>query len=123
MTDSILTTTKKALGISADYTAFDPDIIMHINSVFSTLNQLGVGPAVTFMIMDDTETWSEFIGTNQDINSVKTYMYLRVRLYFDPPATSFALAAMEKQIEELGWRLNVQGEGVRYPWIPPEETS
>lgn len=123
MTDSILTTTKKALGISAEYTAFDLDIIMHINSVFSTLNQLGVGPASTFMILDDTETWADFIETNQDINSVRTYMYLRVRLYFDPPATSFAIAAMEKQIEELGWRLNVQGEGARYPWIPPEETS
>lgn len=120
MTDSILITTKKALGISADYEAFDVDIIMYINSVFSTLNQLGVGPAESFAIDDDTSTWAEFIGSEKNINSVKTYVYLRVRLLFDPPATSFAINAMEKQVEEFGWRLNVQGEGVRHPWTEPE---
>lgn len=114
MTDSILNTVKKVLGLDPDYTAFDTDVIMHINSVFSTLHQLGVGPSQAFQIQDETETWFEFLGNETSINSVKTYVYLRVRLIFDPPATSFTIAAMEKQAQELEWRLNVQQEGERY---------
>jgi len=118
VTDSILDGTKKALGIGYEYVEFDPDIIMHINSVFSTLQQLGVGEdhENSFMILDNTSTWTEFIGTEKNVNAVKSYMYLRVRLLFDPPATSFAQDSMQKQAQELEWRLNVQMEGVRHPF-------
>lgn len=102
---SILTSTKKLLGIEEDYTAFDLDITLHINSVFSTLYQLGVGPAGGFSIEDKTEVWEAFIGTTDGIFSVKTYVVLRVKLLFDPPATSFAIDSFDKQIKELEWRL------------------
>ena len=105
--NSILDTTKKALGISPEYDVFDVDIIMHINSVFSTLQQLGLGPKDGFSIEDNTKLWSEFIGDTKNIEAVRSYMYLRVRLLFDPPATSFAITAFEKQAQELEWRLNV----------------
>lgn len=110
MDESILNSTKKVLGIDASYTAFDPDITMHINSVFSTLQQLGVGPVEGFEITGVEEKWSDFI-TDKRLNSVKTYVYLRVRLLFDPPATSFHQESMQNQIKELEWRLNVQTEG------------
>lgn len=110
MPDSILNGTKKALNVPADYDAFDPDIIMHINSVFSTLNDLGVGPAEGFRIDDDTVEWSAFLDGDERFNDVKSYMYLRVRLLFDVPATSFTIAAFEKQIEELTWRINTRRE-------------
>lgn len=117
MTDSILDSTKKILGIDPEYTAFDIDIITHINSVFSTLDQLGIGPEGGFMIEDNTATWSEFLGSDPRLNPVKTYMYLRVRLAFDPPATSFHLDAMQKQIQEHEWRLNVYRESSH--WVDP----
>lgn len=104
--DSILDTTKKVLGLASDYTAFDTDILMHINSVFSTLNQLAVGPPDTFLIEDNTATWSEFIQGKNAINMVKSYMNLRVRMLWDPPTTSFTQDAFSKQILELEWRLN-----------------
>ena len=110
MNDSILNTTKKVLGLDPDYTAFDTDITIHINSVFSTLQQLGVGPPDSFAISGVEETWSQFIGGSKNINAVKTYVYLRVRLLFDPPATSFTIASMERQATELEWRLQVQVE-------------
>ena len=105
--NSILQSTKKLLGLDASYDAFDLDITTHINSAFSTLYQAGVGPLEGFFIEDDTNTWDQFIGNKMYINDVKTYIYLRVRLLFDPPVSSFGLAAIEKQIEELIWRLNV----------------
>jgi hypothetical protein len=108
MINSILTSTKKVLGIDEDYTVFDEDIIMHINSVFMTLSQLGVGSSSGFQIEDDEAVWSDFVGADLNLNAVKTYIYLRVRLLFDPPTTSFVLTAMEQQIKELEWRLNVQ---------------
>lgn len=117
MTDSILTSTKKVLGIAEDYTAFDADITMHINSVLSTMNQLGVGPDGGFFIEDETATWFEFLGTEQNVASAKTYVYLRVRLLFDPPTTSFAISAMENQMREFEWRLTTQMEGVRQAWL------
>ena len=120
--DSILDTTKKVLGIEQPYTIFDTDIIMHINSVFTILTQLGVGPDEGFMIEDNTKTWSNFIGEVKIINAVKSYMYLRVRHLFDPPATSFAIAANEKQYAEFEWRLNVIMEGIRHPWPTPTST-
>jgi hypothetical protein len=86
---SILTSTKKNLGLAEDYTVFDQDIITYINSAFSTLTSLGVGPASGFMIQDATTEWVEFIGNDPQLNQVKTYIYLRARMLFDPPATSF----------------------------------
>lgn len=117
MNSSILTSVKKNLGIAEDYTAFDEDILMHINSVFSTLTQLGLGPIEGFDIADKTAVWSDFLGTNKKLNSVKTYVYLKVRLLFDPPSTSYLIAAMEKQVEEIGWRLNVTREET--DWVDP----
>lgn len=112
--DSILDTTKKLLGLESDYTPFDLDVITHINSVFFELQQLGVGPTNGFSIVDKTSNWSEFVGTQQ-INAVKSFMFVKVRLLFDPPASSFALESMSKQAEQMAWRLNIQQEGVRHP--------
>lgn len=114
---SILNDTKKNLGIADDYTAFDIDVLMHINSALATLNQIGIGPAEGFEVLDTTETWADFFGTDLRLNSVKTYVYLKTRLGFDPPATSFHIAALERQIEQLEWRLNVVREGAA--WVDP----
>ena len=117
--DSILDTTKKILGLDADYTAFDLDIITHINSVFFTLQQLGVGPKDGYHIIDNTASWTIYLGVNQNLNAVKSYLYMRVRLLFDPPSTSYAIESMNKQAQELEWRLNVYSEGVKHPWETP----
>lgn len=117
MPNSILNSTKKILGIEPDYTAFDQDIMMHINSVFSTLQQLGIGPDIGFAIEDSDSEWVDFFGDDPRLNSVKTYVYLRVRLLFDPPSTSFLLNAMKEQIQEIEWRLNVHREGES--WMNP----
>lgn len=121
MTSSILNSTKKILGISPDYTAFDLDIITHINSVFSTLQQLGVGPEIGFMIEDDTAVWEDLLGGDPRLNSVKTYVYMRVRLMFDPPSTSFAINSLQEQVREMEWRLNVNYE--RTGWVSPDTSS
>jgi hypothetical protein len=118
MTDSILDSTKKTLNLASDYTAFDQDIILHINSVFSTLNQLGIGPAGGFMIADNVPVWSDFLEGDLRLNNVKTYMYLRVRMLFDPPTLGYLIDAMKAQITELEWRINVQRESVA--WIDPD---
>lgn len=110
MEDSILTSTKKILGISADYTAFDLDIVVHINSVFSVLQQLGIGPTGGFSIEDADGTWSQYLGDDPGLNLVRSYMYLKVRMLFDPPGTSFHLESMNKMIQEAEWRLNLQYE-------------
>lgn len=110
MSDSILTNTKKILGIEDDYTAFDVDVMTHINSVFSTINQLGIGPEDGFSIEDKTATWDAFLGDDLRLNSIKTYVYLRVRLLFDPPTTSFAISALQEQVKELEWRLSTYRE-------------
>lgn len=107
---SILTTTKKMLGIAADYNHFDTDIIIHINSVFMTLNQLGVGPEEPVSITSEIETWSEAFGSTKNIEAIKTYTYLKVRLLFDPPASSTVLEAMNKQAAEYEWRLHIQAQ-------------
>lgn len=123
MINSILDSTKKVLGIETDYTAFDDDVIMHVNSAFSTLQQLGIGPPEGFEITNQESVWADFIGAEKVLNPVKTYVYLRVRLLFDPPATSFAIDAMQKQIEQLEWRLNVLREGIVYPTLTEDETD
>lgn len=118
--NSILDDVKKMLGLGVGYTAFDTDVIIHINSTFSTLHQLGIGTVDPFEIVDNTATWSQFLGANKLINSAKTYMFLKVRMYFDPPATSFSQTAMNEQIRELEWRLNAAADKV-YTELPPLE--
>ncbi len=120
MSDSILDTTKKALGITSEYTEFDIDIIMHINSVFATLYQIGVGPNQSFAISDKSTKWSDFIGDDAFINSVRSYMYLKVRLLFDPPATSFVIESMNKMAQEYEWRLSLYAPEAKYPSVLPE---
>jgi hypothetical protein len=107
MEDSILKSIKKLLGLDPEYTVFDMEIIIHINSVFSVLHQLGAELSNEFIIEDDTAKWSDFIGEKQHIQLIKTYMYLKVRLVFDLPGTSFAIAAFEKQAAELEWRISI----------------
>lgn len=109
--DSILESIKKLLGIDSEYTVFDTDIIIHINSAFMILNQLGVGPKEVFEITGKDETWDSFLGDRLiDLSAVKSYIYLKVRSMFDPPTNSFAVDAMDRQIKEYEWRLNVQAE-------------
>lgn len=117
MEESILLSTKKILGLDATYTAFDLDVITHINSVFSTLTQLGLGPPNGFMIEDEGSEWAEFIGSDFNLSAVKTYVYLRVRLLFDPPTTSYHITALNEQIQELEWRLNSYRESTA--WVEP----
>lgn len=110
MNDSILDTIKQLLGIQSDYTAFDTDIIVHINSAFMALNQLGVGPTECFSIDGSGEEWAEFVDESIDLEAVKTYIYLKVRTIFDPPSSSVVMESMNKNISEFEWRLNVQVE-------------
>lgn len=117
MEESILNSVKKALGIGPDYDAFDTDVIIHINSVFSTLNQLGIGPDEGFMIEDADAKWEDFLLNDKRLNSVKTYVYLKVRILFDPPTSGFVLTALQEQTKELEWRLNVYREGRDYEHI------
>ena len=108
--ESILTSIKKLLGIDEEYTQFDSDIIMHINSVFLNLTQLGVGPSEGFQIEDDSDTWEDFIGDSNHLQAVKSYVYLKVKLLFDPPLSSSVIESMNRMIAELEWRLNVAVE-------------
>ena len=105
---SILNTIKKMLGLDANYTAFDTDIIVHINSALMTLTQLGVGSPSGFSITSSLATWQDFIGTASDLEAIKSFIYLKTRLAFDPPATSFVLEAIKAMISEYEWRINVQ---------------
>lgn len=111
MNDSILNDVKKLLGIMESYEHFDVDIIIHINTAFSTLTQLGVGPSDGFSITNKTETWADFIGDDYlKFQSVKTYIYLKVKMIFDPPSNSSATEAIKSTISELEWRLNINAE-------------
>ena len=106
MDESILTSIKKLLGITEDYQHFDQDLIMHINSVLMTLTQIGVGPVGGMLITDDSTTWEEFAGEVTDLGGIQSYVYLKVKLLFDPPQTSSVAEAINRQINELEWRLN-----------------
>lgn len=108
--ESILTSVKKLLGIAEEYTAFDPDIIMSINSVFAILEQLGVGPDGGFSITDSSTTWNDYFRASEDIEqneAVKNYIALKVKLMFDPPMSSTVMQATTNLTSELEWRLNV----------------
>lgn len=117
MVDSILTSVKKIIGIAEADTSFDADVILHTNTVFSVLHQLGIGPTEGFMIEDATPTWDDFLAGDKRLNMVKTYIYLRVRLLFDPPQTSFVIESLNKQIEELEVRMSIVREGDS--WVDP----
>lgn len=106
---SILRSTKKILGLSPDYDAFDLDVATHINTAFFTLQQLGVGPADGFMIEDADAEWSELELHRVSLAAVKTYVYLKVRLLFDPPENSRHVQALEDQVDELEGRLRLEG--------------
>lgn len=107
--ESILTSVKKMLGITEEYEHFDADIIMHINSILSVLQQLGVGPETGYQITGKDETWEDFLGTSDPrLNMVKSYLYAKVRMIFDPPQSSIVAEAMKNTIAEMEWRLNVQ---------------
>lgn len=107
--DSILVSIKKLLGIDASYTAFDVDVIVHINTAFAVLNQLGVGPADGFMIEGEVESWDDYI-TDNNFSMVKTFVYLKVRLAFDPPTSTALIESMNNTLNELTWRLELEGQ-------------
>ena len=105
--ESIFKTIKSLLGPDADYDVFDNDILIFINSALATLTQLGIGPAEGFRITGDTETWHDLLGDYKDLESVKSYVYMKVRLIFDPPSNSTVMNAYEEACKEYEWRLNV----------------
>lgn len=107
--ESILTSIKKLLGIAEEYDHFDHDVIMHINTALMILTQLGVGPSEGFLIEDDTATWNDFTQDSTKFEAIKSYVYLRVRLLFDPPS-GVATEALNGAIKEFEWRLNVAAE-------------
>lgn len=111
MDDSILTTIKKMLGIDADYTVFDTDIIVFINAAFMVLAQLGIGDREGFKISSADQTWASFISDFPDLyESVKTFIYLKVKVLFDPPANSYVMTSYNNTIDEYAWRLNIEAE-------------
>lgn len=107
--ESILTSVKQLLGIMEEYEHYDADIILHINTVFMILRQIGVGPEEGFSISDKSTTWDEFVPTKM-IEAVKTYTYLKVRLLFDPPSSSIVTESVNRMITELEWRINLEME-------------
>lgn len=110
--ESILTSIKKMLGIAEEYEHFDTDIIIHINSVFSILTQLGVGPSEGFSIKDENAKWADFISDEKSLESVKSYMYLKVKLLFDPPLSSAVIESTNRMINEFECRLNIAAETI-----------
>ena len=109
MNESILTTVKAGiLGITEEYEAFDAQLIVHINSAISTLTQLGVGPSDGYYISDDEDVWTDFIGDSKLLEHVKQYVVLSVKRVFDPPSNSFLVDIINKQLEELVWRICVR---------------
>lgn len=111
--ESILTSIKAMLGITEDYTHFDTELIMHINSAFSILAQIGVGPSAGFSIQDSYTTWSDFMAQDSRLEMVKTYMYQKVKFMFDPPDRSSIKDVMQKQIEEFEFRLSIAADEVK----------
>ena len=107
MEESIFKTIKQLLGPDADYDVFDQDVLIFINTAIATLTQLGVGPSEGFRVTGESETWSDFIGDRKDIDSVKSYIYMKVRLAFDPPTSGTVSTAYEEACKEYEWRLNV----------------
>lgn len=115
MDDSILTSIKKALGITEDYEVFDFELLMHINSALANLVQFKVGPPSGLMIEDKDAVWSDLVGTNKKLNNVKTYIFLKTKLLFDPPGTPHLLTAFEERIREEEFRLMVESDQPTLP--------
>lgn len=111
--DSILLSIKKMIGVPKDYDVFDPDIIIHINTVFDSLNQMGVGPEEGFSISDSSTEWSEFLTFGKNSEMVKTYIYLKVRMLFDPPSNGTLSNVLSEQIKEYEWRLLIFADELR----------
>ena len=120
MEESILKSTKKILGLADDYTPFDLNVITHINAAFSKLDQLGVGPEGGFFIEDETALWSDYVVPQNQLHVVKTYIYLSVRILFDPPGIGFLVTSLNDQLKEYEWRLNVLRETVLIENAPEE---
>lgn len=114
---SILSDVKKSIGLDADYDAFDTDIIMHINTVLRIVNQLGIGKLGYVISAEDPGSWSTFLGPREnELSEVKTYIYAKVRLIFDPPSVGSHVTALENIVKELEWRMNVQIDPPDYDW-------
>ena len=113
MQDSILMTIRKLVCGNPYADHFDTDLLVHINACFSILNQLGVGPENGFVVTDETQSWSSYSDNDRILNMVKTYITLKVRVIFDPPLTSSVLEAMNKEISQLEWRLNVAVDPIK----------
>jgi hypothetical protein len=113
MMGSILTSIKKLLGIAEEYTHFDADLIMHINSVLSILTQIGVGPAEGFSIKDKSSVWEDFVPENSKWELIKSYTYMKVKLLFDPPLSSAVIESTNRIISELEWRIQVAADPVK----------
>lgn len=107
MYNSILQDTKEMLGIPAHVKDFDPPLILHCNTVLATLTQLGVGPTEGFYILDDTDIWEELIQ-ERNLHNIKAYVYLKVKLLFDPPANATLVNSMESQLREIEWRISME---------------
>ena len=120
MSESILSTTKLMLGIAPEYTHFDPIIIPHINTALMILNQMGVGPEEPMMITDASTTWESFLGSKADINAVKTWVGLKVRLLFDPPQNSAHINAINENLKELEWRLYSAKSSKNFDYKSPD---
>lgn len=110
--ESVLTSIKKMLGIEEEYTHFDADLIIHINSVLSILNQIGVGPSEGFSIEDEKNVWTDFIPQSPKLEFVKSYVYMKVKLLFDPPISSAAIESTNRLISELEWRIQVAADPI-----------
>ena len=110
--ESILLTTKKVLGLEPEHKSFDQDIVVFINAALLQLRQLGVGPSGGFSVKGEEETWEDLLGDSTEFEAAQSYIYARVRMLFDPPATSFAQEALGKVAEEIGWRLFVQADPI-----------
>lgn len=111
--ESVLTSIKKMLGIVEEYTHFDADLIMHVNSVLSILNQIGVGPSEGFSIEDKEDVWTDFIPQSPKLEFVKSYVYMKVKLLFDPPISSAAIESINRLTSELEWRIQVATDPVK----------
>ena len=118
--ESILTSIKKLLGIMSDYTNFDDDIIIHINTAFAMLNQFGVGPQGGFMIVDENSGWEDYT-TEKNLNMVKTYIYLKVRLLFHPPTSSALIESINRTLSEIEWRIFLEGDPKPEEELPSDE--
>jgi hypothetical protein len=119
--ESILQSIKKLLGIDANYDAFDGDIAIHINTVFAILNQMNVGPSTGFFINDSTSLWSEYTQEINVANMVKTFVYLKVRLLFDPPTSPSVIESINRTLSELEFRLYYEGDKNNIIVEPPIE--